>query len=282
MALYRAKTEGTGLCRIFDAAMHARQSLMFEREQDLRIALEHRQFALAYQPIVDIDDGRMAGCEALLRWHHPVHGAVPPADLISLAERIGLIVQVGHWVLETACREAASWPPDTYVAVNLSPLQMNEESLIDEIRDILATTGLAPHRLTLEVTEGSLLQDNSSVRATMQALRDIGIRFSLDDFGTGHSGLGYLRRFPFDGIKIDKLFVQDMVEQPDAAAIVGALLAVSAELHLDVIAEGVETAAQFKALKERRCRFIQGHYTAWPLTPAEIRPFIAVHNAVRA
>jgi diguanylate cyclase (GGDEF)-like protein len=281
-ALYQAKTEGTGLCRIFDATMQARQALLFQREQDLRIALERKQFVLAYQPIVHTGDGHVVGCEALLRWHHPIHGPVPPADLVALAERIGLIVLIGHWVLETACREAASWPADTHVAVNLSPIQINDEGLVDEIRGILERTGLPPNRLTLEVTEGSLLEDNSTVRATMRALRGIGIRFSLDDFGTGHSGLGYLRRFPFDSIKIDKLFIQDMVEQPDAAAIVNALLAVSAELHLDVVAEGVETEAQFNALKERRCRLVQGHYTARPMTSAETRQFIATHRPATA
>ncbi|HEX3983285.1 MAG TPA: EAL domain-containing protein, partial [Acidisoma sp.] len=167
---------------------------------------------------------------------------------------------------------------DTYVAVNLSPIQINDEGLAGEVRAILDRTGLPPHRLTLEVTEGSLLQDNPTVRHTMRALRSIGIRFSLDDFGTGHAGLGYLRRFPFDGIKIDKLFIQDMVEQPDAAAIVNALLAVSAELHLDVIAEGVETEAQFKALKQRQCRLVQGHYAARPLAGDDVRHFIAAHR----
>lgn len=279
IALYQAKTEGSGLWRLFDATMQARQQQLFEREQDLRMALERAQFSLAYQPVVDVRGGQVAGCEALLRWSHPVHGLVPPSDFIPLAERIGLIVPIGRWVLETACREAAAWPADTYVAVNLSPIQINHDGLVQEVQEILARTGLPPHRLTLEVTEGSLLEDSPAVRRTMEQLRDIGIRFNLDDFGTGHSGLGYLRRFPFDGIKIDKLFVQDMVEQPDAAAIVTALLAVSAALNLAVIAEGVETEAQFQALRQRGCRFIQGHYTARPMSGEEARCFIARRRA---
>lgn len=275
IALYQAKTDGLGLWRVFDATMQARQALLFEREQDLRNALNNMQFDLAYQPIMDVNTKRIVGCEALLRWHHPIHGPISPAEFVTLAEKLGLIVGIGRWALETACLEAVHWPADTYVAVNLSPIQMNDERLLDEVKAILSRSGLPTSRLTLEVTETSLLEDSPTVRQTMEALRAIGIRFSLDDFGTGHSGLGYLRRFPFDGIKIDKLFVQDMVEQPDAAAIVNALLAVSAELHLDVIAEGVETELQFQALQQRRCPFIQGHYFAKPMSAAMVRQFIA-------
>jgi EAL domain-containing protein (putative c-di-GMP-specific phosphodiesterase class I) len=216
-----------------------------------------------------------------LRWHHPRLGLVPPADFIALGEKLGLIVPIGRWVLETACREAASWPEDTHVAVNLSPVQVNHETLVAEVRDVLARTGLAPHRLTLEVTEGIMLEDSNTVLETMHALRALGIRFSLDDFGTGHSGLGYLRRFPFDGIKIDKLFVQDMVEQPEAAAIVQALLVLSNALNLDVIAEGVETEAQLDALRRRGCRLVQGFFTGPPVPAAEARQRI-MEEAVKA
>lgn len=282
IALYQAKTEGLGQWRVFDATMQARQALLFEREQDLRNALNNKQFDLAYQPIVDVDTRRVVGCEALLRWHHPVHGPISPAEFVVLAEKLGLIGGIGRWALETACLEAVHWPADTYVAVNLSPIQMNDERLLDEVKSILSRSGLPANRLTLEVTETSLLEDSPTVRQTMEALRALGIRFSLDDFGTGHSGLGYLRRFPFDGIKIDKLFVQDMVEQPDAAAIVSALLAVSAELHLDVVAEGVETELQFLALQQRRCPFIQGHYFAKPMSSALVRHFIATSQTESA
>lgn len=279
IALYQAKTDGVGLWREFDATMQAHQALLFEREQDLRNALAKRQFTLAYQPILDTSSEEVVGCEALLRWVHPIHGPIPPSDFVWLMEKLGLIVPIGRWVLETACLEAVHWPASTHVAVNLSPIQMNDEALVHEVKAILDRSGLPAHRLTLEVTETSLLEDSPTVRSTMDALRAIGIRFSLDDFGTGHSGLGYLRRFPFDGIKIDKLFVQDMVEQPDAAAIVHSLLAVSAELHLDVVAEGVETAEQYEALRRRHCRFVQGHYFAKPLTDVEVRRFIAARMA---
>jgi diguanylate cyclase (GGDEF)-like protein len=273
IALYEAKNEGTGLARAFDAGMEARQQALFRREQDLRSAFELNQFEVVYQPIFATESGQVAGAEALLRWHHPVAGLVPPADFINLAEKLGLIVPLGLWVLETACREAAHWPLGTGVAVNLSPVQVNIETLAREVQQILERTGLAPHRLTLEVTEGLLLEQNPTVLSTMHALRALGIRFSLDDFGTGHSGLGYLRRFPFDVIKIDKLFIQDMVEHADAAAIVNALLAVSVELGLEVVAEGVEIAAQLEMLQSRHCQYVQGYLLSYPLPAAEMRLF---------
>ena len=272
IALYKAKSDGTGQCCVFDCALEARQQRLFALEQDLRFALERNELSVLYQPIMETQSGYTAGCEALLRWHHPIYGQVSPAEFIPLAERLRLIVPIGCWVLEQACGEAASWPETTHVAVNLSPVQMNHDTLIADTRDILARTGLAPDRLVLEVTEGLLLEESSTVLSTMRALRTLGIRFSLDDFGTGHSGLGYLRRFPFDVIKIDKLFVQDMVDQPDAEAIVGALLAVSMALNLDVIAEGVETEAQLAALRRRRCPHVQGHLLGRPVSAAEIRP----------
>lgn len=273
IALYEAKNEGTGLVRVFDAGMEARQQQLFQREQDLRSAFELGQFEVVYQPILNLERNRVAGAEALLRWHHPSEGLVLPADFIMLAERLGLILPLGLWVLETACQEAAHWPGETTVAVNLSPLQVNSESLVTEVQQILQRTGLAPHRLILEVTEGLLLEQNPTVLRTMHALRALGVRFSLDDFGTGHSGLGYLRRFPFDVIKIDKLFVQDMVDHPDAAAIVNALLAVSAELGLEVVAEGVETVSQLEMLRQRHCPYVQGYLVSRPLDSAQMRSF---------
>lgn len=274
IALYEAKNEGTGIVRTFDAGMEARQQQLFQREQDLRSAFELGQFEVVYQPILSLKGNRVASAEALLRWHHPVEGLVPPSDFILLAERLGLIQPLGLWVMETACREAAHWPTDIGIAVNLSPMQVNNDSLASEVRQILERTGLAPHRLTLEVTEGLLLEQNPTVLRTMHALRALGVRFSLDDFGTGHSSLGYLRRFPFDVIKIDKLFVQDMVDHSDAAAIVKALLTVSADLGLDVVAEGVETMAQLTMLQHLRCPYVQGYLVSRPLAAAQMRSFV--------
>lgn len=279
IALYQAKSDGTGLYRVFDAGMDARQKWLFTLEQDLRQALGTNQFALVYQPIIDTNSGQAVGCEALLRWRHPLHGPIAPAEFIPLAERLGLIVPIGRWVLETACAEAATWPPEMHVAVNLSPVQVNHVALVAEVRDILARTGLPSQRLTLEVTEGILLEESSTVLSTMHELRALGIRFSLDDFGTGHSGLGYLRRFPFDGIKIDQMFVRDMVDQPDAAAIVSALLTVSRELNLEVIAEGVETEAQLNALRRRGTKLVQGLFTGPPMPANEMRARVITRNA---
>jgi diguanylate cyclase (GGDEF)-like protein len=271
IALYKAKAEGTGLYRVFDADLDAQQRRLFTLEQDLRLALDRNELSILYQPIVDTQSGRIVGCEALLRWQHPAYGEVSPAEFIPLAEKLRLIVPIGSWVLEQACAEAALWPETTYVAVNLSPVQANHTTLIADVHESLERTGLAPCRLILEVTEGVLLEESSTVLSTMRALRALGIRFSLDDFGTGHSGLDYLRRFPFDVIKIDKLFVQDMVDQPDADAIVGAVMAVSAALNLDVVAEGVETDAQLSALRRRLCRHVQGYLLGRPMPAAEIR-----------
>jgi diguanylate cyclase (GGDEF)-like protein len=281
IAMYKAKHDGTGLYRVFDAGLDAQQQRLFALEQDLRSTLELGELSIEYQPIVDTQSGQAAGCEALLRWRHPSYGKIAPAEFIPIAEKLRLIVPIGAWVLEQACAEAALWPEPTHVAVNLSPVQVNCETLIADVRGILERTGLAPGRLVLEVTEGLLLEESSTVLSTMRALRALGIRFSLDDFGTGHSGLGYLRRFPFDVIKIDKLFVQDMVDQPDAEAIVGALLAVSTALNLDVVAEGVETEAQLAALRRRRCRLAQGYLVGMPVPAAEIRPRMMASLASR-
>jgi EAL domain-containing protein (putative c-di-GMP-specific phosphodiesterase class I) len=279
--VYKAKADGTGRYCVFESGLDAQQRRLFALEQDLRSALERDELSVLYQAIIETQSGQIAGCEALLRWRHPAYGDISPAEFIPLAEKLRLILPIGSWVMEQACAEAALWPEMTHIAVNLSPVQMNHETLIADVRTILDRTGLAPGRLVLEVTEGLLLEESNAVLTTMRALRALGIRFSLDDFGTGHSGLGYLRRFPFDIIKIDKLFVQDMVEQPDAEAIVGALMAVSRALNLDVVAEGVETEAQLTALRRRRCGHVQGFLMGRPQTAAEIRPQMAASRVTR-
>jgi diguanylate cyclase (GGDEF)-like protein len=269
-ALYRAKADGRGSYFVFDAVADVRQQELFVLEQELKRALELQQFTLAFQPIVAAGSGRVVACEALIRWNHPTRGMVPPGDFIEIAEKLRLIIPIGYWVLETACAQAMLWPEDVRVAINLSPVQFNDENLVAKLADVLVQTGLSPDRLMLEVTEGVLLENSVNVRGVMACLRDMGVRFNLDDFGTGHSGLSYLRTFPFDGIKIDKVFVQDLVGDPEARAIVIALLTVANALGLDVIGEGVETEQQLAALREMGCGYVQGYLTGRPMPAAAL------------
>jgi diguanylate cyclase (GGDEF)-like protein len=282
VALYRAKAEGRGIACLFDQDMDARQQALFVLEQELRLALDRGQFEIEYQPIRDVATLRLAGFEALLRWRHPRRGTIPPGEFIALAEHSGVITSIGLWVLETACAEAATWPANLRIAINLSPAQFSHGSLTEELTDILRRTGLMPSRLVLEVTEGLLLDDSSTVLGIMSRLRALGVRFSLDDFGTGYAGLGYLRRFPFQVIKIDKLFVQDMVEKPEVLAIVTALLELSAALSLSVVAEGVETAAQLAELVRLRCPYVQGFLTGRPASAEQARRVIDADRAAFA
>ena len=206
LALYRAKLDGRDTFRFFKPEMMARMEARRLLELDLRKALALREFELVYQPQMNLGSDRLVGCEALIRWRHPTRGIVSPADFIPLAEEIGLIVAIGEWVVRTACQEAVRWPEDFTVAVNLSPAQFKSKKLVAIVASALAMSGLAPHRLELEITEGVLLQENDVNLATLHALRNLGLRISMDDFGTGYSSLSYLRAFPFDKIKIDRSF----------------------------------------------------------------------------
>jgi EAL domain-containing protein (putative c-di-GMP-specific phosphodiesterase class I) len=255
--------------------MDLRQQHLFALERDLRQALALGQFSLDYQPIVHIDTRLASHCEALLRWRHPTRGLVSPGEFIELAENSRLIIAIGLWALETACAEAAHWPSHVAVAVNLSPAQFNDDGLGECVRAILGRTGLAPNRLVLEITEGLLLEETSTVKATMLAIRQLGVKFSLDDFGTAHAGLSYLQRFPFDSIKIDKSFVQHTVDRPGSEAIVQGVLGIAAALDLRVIAEGVETEEQLMKLQTMNCRYVQGYLTGRPMESATIRRFVA-------
>ncbi len=279
IALYRAKSEGRGGHRLFEANMDARQQELFVLEQELRQAVDLGQLEVEYQPIVETLSRRVIACEALLRWRHPTRGLIGPSEFIGLAESCGLIIPIGHWVLDAACREAASWPPEIGVSVNLSPLQFNQDSVIGELIAIATRAQLPLSRLILEVTEGLLLEESRVVLSTMSRLRALGVRFSLDDFGTAHAGLSYLRRFPFDTIKIDKSFVQDTVGQSEARAIVAAVLSIATALHLGVVAEGVETEAQMAEMRRLGCPHVQGYLTGRPVPAAEIRKYISRTNA---
>jgi len=247
LALYRAKVEGRGTFRFFEPSMDARMQARRRLELDMRQALARREFALFYQPQLNLENNRLVGCEALIRWFHPERGLVPPNDFIPIAEDIGLIVPIGEWVIRQACRDAASWPLPLAVAVNVSPAQFKSDRLVETVMSALCYSGLPADRLEVEITEGVLLQENQKTLQTLHQLRDLGVRVSMDDFGTGYSSLSYLRSFPFDKIKIDRSFVQDMARKPDGDAIIRAISGLGKSLGMTTVAEGVETPDQCNA-----------------------------------
>ena len=275
LALYRAKSDGGGTYRFFeptmDALMQARRAL----ELDLRKALVKGEFELYYQPLMTLKTGRITTLEALVRWHHPERGMVAPSEFIPLAEETGLIVPLGEWVLREACTEAAKWPQDIMVSVNLSPVQFKSRNLVDMVASAIAASGLPAHRLELEITEMVLLQDNAATLAMLHQLRDLGIRIAMDDFGTGYSSLSYLRSFPFDKIKIDQSFIHDLPGAEDSLAIVRAVVGLGTSLGIATTAEGVETTEQLESLRREGCTEVQGFLFAAPRPAEEVRGMLA-------
>jgi diguanylate cyclase (GGDEF)-like protein len=278
MALYRAKSDGHGLYRFFEPEMDARMQTRRRLEIDLRKAIANGEFELFYQPLVDMQTEYVTGFEALIRWHHPERGMIPPLDFISVAEETGLIVPMGDWVLRQACAEAATWPSDVKIAVNLSPIQFKNKGLLPSVISALATSGLSPNRLELEITESVLLQDGDATLAILHELRGLGVRISMDDFGTGYSSLSYLRKFPFDKIKIDRSFIFDMSDYSDSLAIVRAVIAMGNSLGIATTAEGVETPEQFKQLKLEGCTEVQGYLFSPPRPAVEVKGLLASIN----
>jgi diguanylate cyclase (GGDEF)-like protein/PAS domain S-box-containing protein len=274
-ALYRAKAAGRGTFRFFEAEMDVRLQERRLLERDLRQALATQALDLHYQPIVDCHGIKVLGFEALVRWNHPERGFVSPADFIPLAEECGLIAPLGTWVLRRACRDAITWPTDTIVAVNLSPVQFRLTDITREILGILEETGLPPHRLELEITEGVLIDDTQRVLSILSELKAAGVRLSLDDFGTGYSSLSYLQRFPFDKIKIDRSFIWEMEKNRDSMAIVRAVIALGRSLRITVTAEGVETQQQLALLRSEHCDQAQGFLIGRPQPYADASALIA-------
>jgi diguanylate cyclase (GGDEF)-like protein len=274
LALYEAKAGGRGRFCFFEPAMDMRMQERRRLELDLRKALAMRELELHYQPQVSVETGRLTGFEALLRWQHPERGLVPPSEFVPLAEETGLIVRIGEWVLRAACREAARWPGELSLAVNLSPVQFKSQRLLDAVRDALAQSGLNPARLELEITEGVLLQESGTTLAILHALRRLGVRIAMDDFGTGYSSLSYLRSFPFDKLKIDKSFVRGLFSSADCAAIVRAVAALGASLGISTTAEGVETAEQMGRIREEGCTEAQGYLFSRPVPACEVERLI--------
>jgi diguanylate cyclase (GGDEF)-like protein len=282
MALYAAKNSGGGNHRFF--AMDMEEAVQERRalELDLREALGSEQFELNYQPLIDLRTGRVTTCEVLLRWTHPVRGEVPPAVFIPVAEETGLIIALGEWALNRACAEAAGWPHDVKVAVNLSPVQVKSRGLVLQVVSALAKSELSAHRLQLEVTERLLLEDNDRTLATMQQLNNLGVGLSLDDFGTGYSSLNYLRKFPFDKIKIDPSFISDLGDERDARAIIGTVASLGAGLDKIVVAEGIETEEQMKLVTSQGCHEGQGYLFGRPMSAAAIRAKLAANSQLVA
>jgi len=273
-ALYRAKQTGrNGYC-VFDPVMATDEEELAVVECDLKDAIERGNLELAYQPVCDSRSQSIVSFEALLRWYHPDLGFVPPDKFIPVAEKMGSIIPLGDWVLEAACSEAAHWEHPVSVSVNLSPLQFRQPDLDERIAEILRRAGLPAKRLTLEVTEGLLLDDSDTVIRTMQALRAKGVRIVLDDFGTAYASMSYLRRFPFDGIKIDKSFVHGLHNDSATLAIVETILLLADRLNLTVVAEGVETDGQLNLLRRLGCRLIQGYLVGRPMGKSNARSLL--------
>jgi diguanylate cyclase (GGDEF)-like protein/PAS domain S-box-containing protein len=275
MALYRAKAEGRGAAHFFEPEMDRRIQARRVLELDLRKAFTNGEFQLYYQPLMNLQQDRICGFEALLRWQHPTRGMVPPGEFISLAEEIGLIGPLGEWVLRQACAEAARWPDDLRIAVNLSPAQFRNRSVVQAVLTALAYSRLKPQRLELEITESVLLADTEINLAILHKLREIGVRISMDDFGTGYSSLSYLRSFPFDKIKIDRSFVNDIADRPDCMAIIHAVVGLGTSLGISTTAEGVETQEQLDRLRAEGCTEAQGFLFSPPRPVSEIAGLIA-------
>jgi len=263
MALYRAKAEGRGMFRFFEAEMDARLQARRKLEMELRKAVTQHEFEVYYQPIVDLQDNQVTAFEALIRWNHPERGLVMPDEFISVAEKLGLIGPIGEWVLHQACADAATWPRGIRVAVNLSPLQFRK-TLVPTVVQSLASAGLCASRLELEVTESVVLQNNEATMSMLRQLHEIGVHISMDDFGTGYSSLSYLHSFPFDKIKIDRLFVSDLDANSDCAAIVRAVAGLGKTLGMKTTAEGVETREQLDWLRSEGCTEVQGYLFSRP------------------
>jgi diguanylate cyclase (GGDEF)-like protein len=270
MALYRAKGAGRAQFHFFETEMDVRAQARRVLELDLRKAVAADEFELFYQPIVNLAENRITGFEALLRWNHPTRGRVSPGDFIPLAEETGLIVPIGEWVIRRACRDANLWPSDLNVAVNVSPVQFRNKSLAMTVTSAVASSGLLPRRLELEITETVLMHDTRETMATLQQLQLLGVRISMDDFGTGYSSLSYLRSFPFDKIKIDQSFVRDLIDKPDAIGIIRAIAGLGRSMGVTTTAEGVETKEQLDQMREEGCTEVQGYFYSRPVPAAEI------------
>lgn len=270
LALYRAKEAGKAKYHFFEPQLDEEARLRRQMEQELRTAIAEGQFELAYHPLYSVVERRITGFEALIRWHHPTRGLVPPNEFIPLAEETGLIIPIGDWVIREACKQASSWPDDLSVSVNVTPKHFNYTGLFTTIVQALANSNLASHRLEIELTESIFVADTEKVTKILLDLRDLGVHISLDDFGTGYSTLSYLRTFPFDKIKIDRSFVQDLGTSANDHAIIRAITTLADALGMETLAEGVEDITQFEVLEREGCRHVQGFLFSRPIAAEEV------------
>jgi diguanylate cyclase (GGDEF)-like protein len=270
MAMYRAKSAGIGQYEVFDRAMHAQALARLQMETDLRRACERHEFHAVYQPVICLSSGRIRGFEALLRWDHPAQGVVSPVEFIPIAEETGLILPMGRWILEEACRELRAWQrarkqPDLFVAVNLSVKQFSQPDLAEQVRQVLRTTGVKASSLRLEITETVIVQKTELATRTLRELKELGVKVYMDDFGTGYSSLSYLHRLPLDALKIDRSFIGEMDTDERTRQLVRAILTLAQSVGVQVVAEGVASSRQVEELRALGCQFAQGFYFARPL-----------------
>lgn len=270
LALYRAKGDGKGTYHFFEPALDEQARRRRQMELDLRHAIREGGFELHFQPLYNIAENRLQGFEALIRWPHPERGMISPVDFIPLAEETGLIIPIGEWVIREACRQASAWPEEMSIAVNVSPKQFGTSGLAQTIMQALATSGLSPNRLELEITESIFIVNVEKTLATLHVLRDLGVRIALDDFGTGYSSLSYLRSFPFDKVKIDRSFVEDLANDGNAHAVIRAITTLADALGMQTLAEGVEAPEQLDILRREGCGYIQGYLFSEPLHPRDV------------
>jgi EAL domain-containing protein (putative c-di-GMP-specific phosphodiesterase class I) len=271
VAMYMAKDQGKGRAALFEPEMHVAAVARMQLEADLQWAIKRTEFAVHYQPIVELSSGRVTGMEALVRWNHPSRGLLTPADFVPLAEETGLILPLGQWVLEEACRQAVEWQtaypdkPPLSMSVNLSGRQLQQRTLVDDVAAVLDSTGLDPDRLTLELTETMLMQDAGDVVQRLTQLKQLGVHLAIDDFGTGYSSLSYLHRFPLDVLKIDRSFTGNLRRGTGEGVLTHAIIRLARTLHLRTVAEGIERPDQVGKLQAMGCHYGQGFYFSKPV-----------------
>jgi predicted signal transduction protein with EAL and GGDEF domain len=279
-AMYRAKSLGKARYEVFDADMRASVMARLQLETDLRRAIEREEFRNFYQPIVALESGHVVGFEALLRWQHPTRGLVGPEEFIFVAEETGMIRELGWWSLREACRQMSEWRAlsdthlDLTMSVNLSAKQLLQPHLVEEMKALLYEQALPSKNLKLEITESAVMADPAAAAETLQQIKSLGVRLAIDDFGTGYSSLSYLHRFPLDTLKIDRSFISGPGESEGGMEIARTIMPMAKNLHLDVVAEGVETIDQVTLLKRLQCKYAQGYYFSKPLEAAEVMPLL--------